>query len=139
MAYKKKDVTNITLDIIIKKVAQQTGLTIDQVRTALNGYGKVVVETIMLNTCPDNLTISFPIIGKFIFKNKSGLKAGSTYTKPVLFGAVKKGDKIEIETVVVEEDRPDYVRLWFETAPTIQKNLREASEKRNLKKMKNVK
>ena len=81
----------------------------------------------MLDSCPEDLTIQLKDVGKFIFKKKIGLKAGSTYKHPIAFG----GEKVK-ETVT--EDRPDYLRLWFEVNPSIQENLRSKTENKWIKK-----
>lgn len=125
--------TIITLESACKIIAKQKGLRIDQVRDSIIGYSDFVLNTIMLDTCPEDLIIKFPF-GNISFKKKKGLKAGSTYKHPVAFGKCEKGEKVKIETVVVEEDRPDYLRLWFDFIPSIQEALREKSEKRYVKK-----
>lgn len=126
--------TVITLEMASKIIAKSKGLTIEQVRDSLIGYSEFVTTTVMSNTCPEDLIIKFPLLGNISIKIKKGLKAGSTYTHPVAFGKCEKGEKVEFETVVVEEDRPDYFRLWFEFLPSVQDSLREKSEKRWMKK-----
>lgn len=126
--------TVITLEMASRAIAKSKNLNIDQVRDALIGYGEYVLSISMLETCPEDLIIKFPMLGSISFKKKKGLKAGSTYKHPIAFGKCEKGEKIKMETVVVEEDRPDYLRFWFEFFPSAQENLRSKSESRWLKK-----
>ena len=134
MAGKKKNTTSITFDIISKSVASNTRIPIETCKAVLTGYSNFILNTIMLDSCPEDLTIQLKDVGKFIFKKKMGLKAGSTYKHPVEFGVCEKGQKVEMETVTVTEDRPDYLRLWFEVNPSIQNNLREKTENKWIKK-----
>lgn len=126
---------DISTGYIINKISKSTDLTIAQITESVNLYTSFIQNYLKSSICPEDVKITIPNLGKLIFKKKMGLKAGSTYKTPTNFGTDKDDNgKAILETVVVTEDRPDYLRLWFEVSPTLQEEIRELSEERWLKK-----
>ena len=131
------DPADLSMEFIIESIGKSniTFLTKDQIREALRVYFNFLEKYLKSSICPEDVKITIPNLGKLIFKKKMGLKAGSTYKTPTNFGTDKdENGKSILETVVVTEDRPDYLRLWFEVSPTLQEEIRELSEERWLKK-----
>lgn len=126
--YKKP--ADLSMGYIIDNIAKTTDLTKAQITESLKIYFSFIEAYLKSSICPKDVKIQTPI-GKLIFKEKMGLKAGSTYKTPIDFGNTKdeKG-KPKMETVLVEEDQPDYLRVWFEVSPTLQKDVRKVSEDR---------
>ena len=126
---------DISTGYIINKISKSTDLTIAQITESVNLYTSFIQNYLKSSICPEDVKITIPNLGKLIFKKKMGLKAGSTYKTPTNFGTDKdENGKSILETVVVTEDRPDYLRLWFEVSPTLQEEIRELSEERWRKK-----
>jgi hypothetical protein len=131
----KNKPADISTGYIVKKMAKTTTLTVDQIHEAVNLYTGFISQYLRSDICPDDVRITIPNLGKISFKKKKGLKAGSTYKSPLDFGLTKdeNGKAIMIDKTV-EEDQPDYLRVWFDASPTLQKDVRSASEKRWRKK-----
>lgn len=126
--YKKP--ADLSMGYIIDNIAKTTDLTKAQITESLKIYFSFIEAYLKSSICPKDVKIQTPI-GKLIFKEKMGLKAGSTYKTPIGFGDVKdENGKPIMETVLVEEDRPDYLRVWFEVSPTLQDDVRKVSEDR---------
>lgn len=122
---------DISTGYIINKISKSTDLTISQITESVNLYTSFIQNYLKSSICPEDVKITIPNLGKIIFKKKIGLKAGSTYKTPTNFGVDKdENGKAILETVTVTEDRPDYLRLWFEVSPTLQEEIREISEER---------
>ena len=129
----KNNPADISTGYIIKKIAQSTDLTQTQITESVNLYTSFIENYLKSSICPEDVKIQIPNLGKFSFKKKLGMKAGSTYKKPYTesnnFGVLKdENGKGMMETIYITEDQPDYLRVWFEISPTLQKEVREVSE-----------
>ena len=131
---KEKKYTNIASAHIIKKLATEMEgcyLTIDQMTDAIDFFTCYIARYLKSSVCPENVKITVPNLGKISFKKKKGLKAGTKYCTTADFGKTRDENGNPIMTVgLLEEDKPDYLRVWFEISPTLQKEVREATEKR---------
>lgn len=119
------------IKIIAKSDSNKTGLTIDQLKEAINLYTLTIRDLLTSKTCPEDIKFTIPNIGKIKLNQKKGLKAGSTYKISENFGMTSEGRRAETITVTVEEDQPDYQRAFVDVFPTLQREIREVSEKRN--------
>lgn len=131
----KNNPADISTGYIIKKIAQSTDLTQAQITESVNLYTSFIENYLKSSICPEDVKIQIPNLGKFSFKKKLGMKAGSTYKAPLDFGKTKdENGKPIMETMVVEEDSPDYLRIWFDVSPTLQAEVRNLTEERWYKK-----
>lgn len=132
----KANPAELSNEYIIGKIAKSEeckGISKEDMRIVVKSYTLFIREYLKSSICPDDVKISIPNLGKITFKKKKGMKAGSTYKKPYTesnnFGVLKdENGKGMMETVYVTEDQPDYLRVWFEISPTLQKEVREVSE-----------
>lgn len=127
----KKKPADISSGYVIKKISKATTLTVDQIQEAVNLYTEFISKYLKSDACPEDVRITIPHLGKISFKHKKGLKAGSTYNTIVNFGKDKdENGNVIMTRGVIEEDRPDYLRVWFDASPSLQLEVREMSEKR---------
>lgn len=124
---KMNELNNQTGSEIINVLAKSTSCTIPQVQEIFLALEKLVY-TVIDSNYSDDISITLPYLGKIYFSKKKGKKAGSTYK----VGGFSKGEELKI--VTVEEDQPDYLRIEFKFNPKIQKETREKSVARSLKK-----
>lgn len=117
---------------VIKALAKTTSLTIPQVQELFLAYEKLI-NTVKKSNYADELTIALPYIGKISFIEKKGRKAGTVYRRPNEF---KKGEKAT--DYIVEEDEPNYLRLKFDFLPLLQKETKELSISRYMKKKNSI-
>lgn len=122
--------SSITGSQIINLIAKQSSLTEKQVKECFETFRFFLDKMIESNNSVDT-KISIPYLGKFVFKKKTGLKKGTEYKVPIV-------GSNEVELRVVEEDQPDYYRLFFEVKPEIQHDLREISSNRFLRKKNSI-
>jgi len=131
---KNSECKSFSSTYIIKKIATQMEgcyLTIDEMTDSINFFTEFIANFLKSEACPEDVKISVPNLGKFSFKNKKGLKAGTKYSTTLDFGLTKdENGKAKMTTVELEEDRPDYLRVWFEVSPKLQKEVREVTERR---------
>ena len=105
------------------------GVTKRDIEKTIQGLTLIIHKYLKSQICPKDVEIPISNLGKFTFKIKKGLKAGSTYQIPSHFGNGKDENGNHVfKTVTIEEDRPDYRRVWFEVSPTLQEEIRELSE-----------
>lgn len=108
---------------ILASTSEYSQETISNVYDLIIGY---IHMRLTMRTCPDNIKISFKGIGNFILKKKKGMKAGSTYFSPSFDD---EGNFIQSESrKVLEEDKPDYLRPYFEFSTKFTNEIRKRSE-----------
>lgn len=120
---------------IITSVAKYSELTKDQTNQVIHNFALLLREVMLSETCPENVAITFANLGKFVLKKKDGLKAGSVVKAPLDFGKTRdENGKILFTERVLEEDDPDYQRIFFEVSPKLRREIKEMSIKRLNKK-----
>lgn len=122
--------TNLAGSQIIDLIAKQSSLTEKQVQECFQTF-RLFIDKIIESNNSVNTKISIPYFGKIVFKQKKGLKKGTEYKVPIV-------GSNEVEIRIVEEDQPDYYRLFCEIKPEIQKNLRDISSDRFLRKKNSI-
>lgn len=118
--YKKENPRILSSDIY-SFIANNTSLTKDQVKECFGSYYDLINQILNSNNLKEDLTISFPRMGKFYFHIRKGRKKGSTYKFPIEFSD-------EMETIVLEEDEPNYLQLKFEVSNILKKNFKERTK-----------
>lgn len=123
---KKRTDSEVGFADLVELTSKHTGIKRDDVRIAVDEYCAIISSLLNMNTCPDDIRITIPHIGKIYQTKKKGLKAGTKVSIPKDFGM--DGNK-EREILIIEEDRPDYMALNFDFSPTLAKEVRSRSEK----------
>ena len=132
---KKKKSSSLSFGYIVNKVSEGSYLTKTQITDSVNLVNSFIAELLVQPICPEDIEIAMPYLGKLKFRKKAGLKAGSTYKKPIAFGTVKdENGKGKMETIVLEEDQPDYLSLRLSVSPTLKEGIKEMSKERWKKK-----
>lgn len=127
MGRKRKGLTDDALVIpknqVLRGVAQQTGLSIEQVDSCFKAYFDIHMTLIEDSNRPDNLVMSLPYYGDLKLKLKHGKKAG--FSKKLWdYGAN------EFKIYTIAEDKPDYQLLEFVPQKKLQTRIREVTERR---------
>lgn len=123
--------TEYCVEDIVKAVASKTRYSQDTVRGVVNAYTNFIVEFMKSSACPEDAKIAIPNLGKMVFKKTMGLKAGSTYKRPVNFGFEKdENGKTIMQEYTLEEDHPDFLKPWLDVSPTFKEDIKEISKER---------
>lgn len=132
---KKKKSSSLSFGFIVDNVSKNTYLTKTQIADSVNLITLFIAEYLKQPICPEDIELTIPNLGKLKLRKKAGLKAGSTYKRPINFGMVKdENGKGKMETIVLEEDQPDYLSLYLDVSPTLKAGIKEMSKERWKKK-----
>lgn len=118
------DPNRITKPSIIKAVAGMTRISQDDVELVYDAFMKVFHDLLLMETCPDEIKIPFPEMGKIVLKKRKGKKAGSTYYRTV--GQVGTTERY-LHTL--KEDKPDYCVPFFEFSPKFRDAVKARTER----------
>ena len=121
MALEKTNPRLTTTDIV-ELIAKKSNLTKSQVQECFQEFAELYKSLMASENTPSDFTMPLPYIGTFKLKKYKGMKKGSTYK----IGNFKKGI---LETVIVEEDQPDFNLPFFVVKPEIRESRKEASKK----------
>jgi hypothetical protein len=120
----RKKNPSILSEQVYRDIAIATSLSQDQVRECFMGYRDMLTFYLTMENKPNDLEIAVPHLGTITFKHVEGKKKGDTYKIRSSF----EKDAKEI-IVTIEEDQPNYERIWIAPKSDLQKKLRTVREK----------
>lgn len=124
--YKKTNPRLLNIDVY-NYIAENSSLTIEQVKECFKVYCNFVKALSCNIHRPKELTIPLPNLGHFYYLVVKGRKKGSTYKIPKQFG--KDTSDKEIITITLEEDEPNFDKIRFKVSPTLLNELKESSKR----------
>ena len=103
-------------------ISKNTSLNASQVKEVFSCYGQLLRELAKNKHRKSGFTIPLPTVGVFEFKNVKGNKKGDIIKMPD-----PKEDYSVIIDLVIEEDKPNYQKLYFKVGVALQNLIREVT------------